>query len=67
MKIKNINKMLLIVVIGKLQMLNILRKKIFLVFMLINIILKVNQIELFILIYIIVKSFLGVDILKGFI
>lgn len=42
MKIKNINKMLLIVVIGKLLMLNILRKKIFLVFMLINIILKVN-------------------------
>lgn len=42
MKIKNINKMLFIVVIGKLLMLNILRKKIFLVFMLINIILKVN-------------------------
>lgn len=42
MNIKNINKMLLIVVIGKLLMLNILRKKIFLVFMLINIILKVN-------------------------
>lgn len=42
MKIKNINKMLLIVVIGKLLMLNILRKKIFLFFMLINIILKVN-------------------------
>lgn len=42
MKIKNSNKMLLIVVIGKLLMLNILRKKIFLVFMLINIILKVN-------------------------
>lgn len=41
-KIKNINKMLLIVVIGKLLMLNILRKKIFLFFMLINIILKVN-------------------------
>lgn len=59
--------MLFIVVIGKLLMLNILRRKIFLLFMLINIILKVNQIELFILIYIIVKSFLGVDILKGFI
>lgn len=42
MKIKNINKMLLIVVIGKLLMLNILRKKICLFFMLINIILKVN-------------------------
>lgn len=42
MKIKNINKMLLIVVIGKLLMLNILRRKIFLLFMLINIILKVN-------------------------
>lgn len=42
--------MLFIVVIGKLLMLNILRRKIFLLFMLINIILKVNQIKLFILI-----------------